>query len=116
VVAVAETRQALDMGAEGQRKSAEHGCLRCHSVDGSRHIGPTWAGLYGREVLLSDGARVVADEAYLTQSMMDPGRRLHQGYQNLMPVYLGLLPPGDTAAIVEYIRSLRAVRPQEGAQ
>lgn len=108
--------QPLAMAVMGQRKAAEHGCLRCHSIDGSRHIGPTWAGMYGHEVRLSDGSTVVADEAYLTESMMDPGRRLHEGFANLMPVYLGLVPPGDTAAIVEYIKSLRAVRPQEVPQ
>src|SRR5262249_54893643 len=30
----------------GERVAAEHGCLRCHTLDGTPYIGPTWAGLY----------------------------------------------------------------------
>ena len=37
----------LSLAALGQRVAAEAGCLRCHTVDGTPHIGPTWAGLYG---------------------------------------------------------------------
>ena len=31
------------------------GCLRCHTLDGQPHIGPTWAGLYGSQVPLQGG-------------------------------------------------------------
>ena len=36
------------------------------------HIGPTWLDLYRRRETLESGEAVVADEAYLTESMMDP--------------------------------------------
>jgi cytochrome c oxidase subunit II len=99
---------------EGARVSAEQGCLKCHSVDGARHIGPTWANLYGREEKLQTGKSVVADEAYLTRSMMDPGGEIVAGYQNVMPTYQGLLTPPDAAAIVEYIKSLRTSAIRKG--
>ncbi len=98
---------------EGERVAAEQGCLKCHSVDGSRHIGPSWVNLYGRAEKLQTGKTVVADEAYLTKSMMDPGADIVAGYQNVMPTYQGKLAPPEAAAIVEYIKSLRtsAARP-----
>jgi hypothetical protein len=65
-------------------------------------------------VPLAGGGTVVADEAYLTESMMDPLARLHAGFQPVMPTYLGILDPGQTAAIVQLIKSLRDVSPPTG--
>ena len=51
------------------------GCLRCHNVDGPEpHTGPTWVDLYQRATKLTDGREIIADEAYLTESMMEPTR------------------------------------------
>lgn len=97
-----------DLVATGQKLAAEYGCLRCHTVDGTPHLGPSWKGLYGSTVPLSDGTKVLADDAYLTESMMDPTAKLHAGYPPLMPTFLGRLSGPETAAIVEYIRSLRS--------
>lgn len=103
---------------EGRRAAAENGCLKCHSVDGTRHIGPTWTDLYLREEKLTNGKTVVADEAYLTRSMMDPAADVVAGFQNVMPTYQGKIAPPEVAAIVEYIKSLRttaiAAGPSEG--
>jgi cytochrome c oxidase subunit II len=112
-VAAEHVRPSSDIVAEGRRVAAEQGCLKCHTVDGARHIGPTWVNLYGRAERLQTGKTVVADEAYLTRSMMDPGADLVAGYQNVMPTFQGKLSPPDAAAIVEYIKSLRssAARP-----
>jgi cytochrome c oxidase subunit 2 len=103
---------------EGRRVASSQGCLKCHSVDGSRHIGPTWVDLYQRSQKLKDGKSVMADEGYLTKSMMDPAAEIVEGYQNVMPTYQGKMSPPEVAAIVEYIKSLRtpAVRtgPTEG--
>jgi cytochrome c oxidase subunit 2 len=103
---------------EGRRVAAEQGCLKCHSVDGTRHIGPTWVDLYDRQQKMKSGKTVRADEGYLTKSMMDPAAELVDGYQNVMPTYQGKMSPPEVAAIVEYIKTLRtpAVRagPTEG--
>jgi cytochrome c oxidase subunit 2 len=112
-VAAEEVRAGSSLVKEGEKVAAEQGCLKCHSVDGSRHIGPTWVNLYGREEKLKTGKSVIADEAYLTKSMMDPGADIVAGYQNVMPTYQGKLSPPEAAAIIEYIKSLRtsATRP-----
>ncbi len=111
-------RPASSLVEEGQRVAARTGCLKCHSVDGSRHIGPTWLDLYGRAEKLADGRTIFVDEAYLTRSMMDPGGEIVAGYQNVMPTFQGKLTPPEAAAVVEYMKSLKtsAVRlgPSEG--
>lgn len=99
----------------GRRIAAERGCLRCHSVDGSRFIGPTWADAFGRRRATADGRQVLVDEAYLTQSMMDPRAVIAAGFAPVMPSYQGALTPAETAAILEYIRSLRDVVPTPAA-
>ena len=99
----------LSMVRLGTQVAGDLGCLRCHTLDGSPHIGPTWAGLYGAAVPLATGETVLADEAYLTESMMDPLARLHAGFPAVMPSYHGLISPGQTAAILELIKSIREV-------
>jgi cytochrome c oxidase subunit II len=103
------------MADQGQRLVGEQGCLKCHSVDGSRHIGPTFLGLYEREEKLDDGQTIRVDEAYITQSMMDPGAHIVAGYQNVMPTYQGKLQGPESAAIVEYIKTLRTPNVRETA-
>jgi cytochrome c oxidase subunit II len=103
----------LELAVLGERVAAQQGCLRCHTTDGSPHIGPSFGGLYGSTVDLDDGSQVVADAAYITRSMMDPLAELRHGYQPVMPSYQGLLTPPETAAIVEFIRSLRDVEPDD---
>jgi cytochrome c oxidase subunit 2 len=92
---------------EGRAVAARRGCLNCHTIDGQPHIGPTWAGLYESLVSLADGTSVVADDEYLTRSMMEPEVQLVAGYKAVMPTYQGTLPEPEVAALVEFIRSLQ---------
>jgi cytochrome c oxidase subunit 2 len=101
------------LAGSGEQVAARYGCLRCHTVDGSPHIGPTWAGLYGSLIPLRDGKTAIADVAYLTESMMDPQSKMHAGYDPVMPSYIGLLKPPEVGALVEYIKALQQV-PVEG--
>jgi cytochrome c oxidase subunit 2 len=96
-----------DMVTQGKRISAEQGCFKCHSVDGSTHIGPTWLNMYRATHKLQDGSDVLVDEAYITESMMDPNAKQLAGYKLVMPSFLGKISATETAAIVEYIKSLR---------
>lgn len=98
------------LAERGEIVAAQLGCLRCHSLDGSPHIGPTWAGLYRAEVPLEGGGTTVADVAYLTESMMDPLAKLHRGFQPVMPSYAGYMKPADASALVELIKTLRDPR------
>jgi cytochrome c oxidase subunit 2 len=111
-----EPGRPVSLVLQGERVAADAGCLRCHTVDGTPHIGPTWAGLFESMVPLDDGSEVVADVAYITESIMDPMVKIHRGYQAVMPSYLGKLGPGEVAAIVEFIKSLRATPAAPGAR
>lgn len=101
-----DASHAAPLADVGRDAAVRHACLSCHTVDGQPHIGPTWSRLYGSNVSLEGGGTVVADAAYLTESIMDPAARIVAGYRPVMPTYLGSLDSAETAAIVEYIRSL----------
>lgn len=101
---------STDLAAQGERVASQRGCLRCHSLDGTPHIGPTWLDLYLRREPLADGRVVLADEGYLTRSMMDPRADVVRGYDPVMPAFHGKLEPTDSAALIELIKSLRSGR------
>ena len=96
-----------DLVATGERVAVKRQCLACHSVDGQPHVGPTWRGLYGSTVTMTDGHTVIADEAYLTRSMMEPNADLVAGYKAVMPAYFGVLEQPEVGALVAYIKSLK---------
>jgi cytochrome c oxidase subunit 2 len=97
---------AASLVERGREVASEKGCFACHTIDGQKHIGPTWSRLYGSSVVLRDGRTMIADPAYLTRSMMEPATDIVAGFQNVMPSYAGRLDPAESAALVEFIRSL----------
>jgi cytochrome c oxidase subunit 2 len=102
---------ARDLASQGREVAVRRACVACHSVGTQVGTGPSWAGLYGSYVDLRGGGRVIADEAYLTKSMMEPNADILSGFQPVMPTYAGTLEAAEVAALVEYIESLR--EPQE---
>lgn len=99
--------QGASLAKQGEVTASEKQCLSCHTTDGRRHLAPTWRGLYGSWVNLADGRRVLADEAYLTRSMMNPAEDVVAGFPPIMPTYAGRLSPGEVASMLEYIKALR---------
>ena len=43
--------------------------------------------VFGAKVQLEDGTVIVADEAYITESMMDPKAKVHRGFLPVMPSF-----------------------------
>jgi cytochrome c oxidase subunit 2 len=96
----------------GRRVAVKHGCFACHTIDGRRHIGPTWLGLYDKIVQLEDGAEVRADASYLTESMMDPRAKVVRSFDPVMPTFQGLLTAAEVGALIEFIKSLKTGEPK----
>jgi cytochrome c oxidase subunit 2 len=97
--------------ARGRQVAAEKGCLRCHTLDGTPHLGPTFLGMFGSIETLEDGRRVLVDEAYVTESIVDPARDVAKGWAPVMPSYRGQLDPAETGALIELLRSLGRPKP-----
>src|SRR5690606_37027652 len=58
----------------GEQLFTQRVCHTCHSTDGSDKIGPTLKGIFGHEVELADGRKVIVDEDYLRESILEIGR------------------------------------------
>jgi cytochrome c oxidase subunit 2 len=104
-----ETRTTtLALTERGRRiYSGKGGCASCHSVDGTRRVGPTLRALFGSHVVLQHGMAVTADAEYLRESILRPGGKLVAGYDSVMPSYEGRLTPCELDAVIEFIGSLR---------
>lgn len=97
----------LNLAAQGKQLVATYACTACHSSGTDKLVGPGWGGLYGHGVTLADGSTVIADDAYLARSIVDPHAQVVAGYpQGVMPSYQSLLKPDEVKAIVAYLQSL----------
>ncbi len=92
---------------KGQLLAVRNGCTGCHSVDGTRSTGPTWFGLYGSQVPLNDGSTVLADDAFIKESILDPNAKIVAGFPSpsLMPRYE--FTDEEIANIIAYIQTLK---------
>lgn len=100
---------ALDLSPAalvGQEIARDAGCMSCHGVDGAGGgVGPGWQGVAGSVRPLDDGTEVVADRAYLTRAIMDPGAEKVDGFAVAMP--LANLTDKEVSSIVDYLEELK---------
>lgn len=97
---------------EGRRLYKSYGCIACHATDDSSltKLGPTWKGLYGSERRVVGGVvRLTADDAYLRESILEPGAKIVEGYDKgevSMPSYAGVLSDSQVQSLILFIKSL----------
>ena len=91
------------------------GCATCHfngtqpdSVK-ERLIAPTLVGIFGTEEELNNGEKILVDEDYLRESILNPNAKIVKGMQepSLMTPYKGQLTETQLMQVIEYIKSLK---------
>jgi len=103
-----QTGEPTDPVERGRKWANQYGCLSCHSLDGTKLVGPTWLGLFGSQVKLADGRTVTADEAYIIESIRNPGAAIVEGYPNIMPANVGQdLSDERIQDIIAFLKTLR---------
>ncbi len=119
VVVMSQDQFASWMAGKVAHESAEpggrallesNGCLGCHSLDGSRIVGPTFKGIFGKKGrVVTDGAErdVVADEEYLRRAILKPNADVAVGYPPIMPSQEGILSDEQIDAIIEYLKTVQ---------
>jgi cytochrome c oxidase subunit 2 len=90
----------------GQKLFADLACNTCHRPD-AQGRGPVLDGLLGKTVNLQSGGTIVADEAYLRESILNPSAKVTAGYQPIMPTFQGLVSEEQLLQLIEYIKSLQ---------
>jgi cytochrome c oxidase subunit 2 len=93
------------LAQEGGKLFRALGCSGCH-VNSSKVRAPSLDGVYGRPVALSSHQTVMADERYLRDSILDPGKEVADGYEPVMPSFDGLIDEGELQMLVAYLKSL----------
>jgi cytochrome c oxidase subunit 2 len=89
----------------GEKLFTELNCVTCHRPD-SAGRGPVLNGVFGRSVALQGGGQVVADEAYVRESILNPAAKITAGYQPVMPTYLGQVSEESLLQLIAYVQSL----------
>jgi cytochrome c oxidase subunit II len=95
------------LASQGQKAFQDLACLTCHRAD-AQGRGPVLDGVFGSRVALDSGQAVVADEAYLRESILSPSAKVVAGYQPIMPTFQGLVSEEQLLALIEYVKSLKA--------
>jgi cytochrome c oxidase subunit 2 len=98
------------MIARGKGLYSADGCSACHSLTGTASVGPSFKGVAGSKVTLSSGQTIIADAAYLEQSIADPDAQIVKGYRaGVMQAAISSFDlaskPENTRALVAFIEA-----------
>ena len=110
-LAVARPRACPECAAEdslastGEKLFADLACNTCH-MDESQGRGPSLNDIYGKPVQLQSGSTVIADDAYIRESIVNPQAQIVAGYQPIMPTFQGLVSEEQLLQLIAYVRSL----------
>ena len=93
----------------GQQIAKTVGCAGCHSIDGTKIVGPSWKGLFGKTETFADGSTAVVDAAYIRESVLTPSAKVVADYPDgVMPKTFGdQLSEEQIADLIAYIMSLK---------
>ena len=80
------------------------GCNACHSIDGTKIVGPTFKGLWGTTEQTDKGP-VLVDEAHVRESILNPMAKITVGYPPAMPPQQ--LDENDLQSIIQYLQTLK---------
>ena len=98
--------QGGSLADAGQRLFNELACNTCHRPD-AQGRGPVLQNLFGKTVELASGERVVVDEAYVRESILNPQAKVTLGFQPIMPTFQGLVTEEQLLQLIEYVKSLQ---------
>ncbi len=99
-----EGMSLADFGAKLYMSKA---CNTCHNIDGSANVGPSFKGIFGKPVRLSNGSSVMVDENYIRESILSPQAKIVAGFQPVMPTFQGIVTDRELDALTAYIKSLK---------
>jgi cytochrome c oxidase subunit 2 len=95
----------------GLKVLEKNGCIACHSLDGSKVVGPSFKGLAGStRTVVSNGAKhdVKADDAYIKNSIENPDVDVVDGFSSgLMKSYTKMISAEEITQINDYLKSLK---------
>ena len=93
------------LAAKGKALFTAKICNSCHSIDGSRLVGPTMKGIWARQEKMADGTELYVDREYFMRSVKEPMAQIVEGY----PAAMAALPVTDDEieALLHYVASIK---------
>ena len=88
----------------GKKLFKDKGCNACHSLDGSKLVGPSFKGIWGKTEKTS-GGEVTVDLAYVTESIRTPLAKVVEGYPPAMPP--AVVTDVEAQSIAMFIETLK---------
>jgi cytochrome c oxidase subunit II len=89
----------------------KNACISCHSLDGTKIIGPSFKGIWGKtETVITDNTEreIIVDEAYIRHSLIEPNADVVKGFnKGLMISYKDLVSEKEMNDVIEYIKTLK---------
>jgi cytochrome c oxidase subunit II len=97
--------EGAGLAEQGEALFRSLGCSGCHSVQSTVHA-PDLHGVFNHLVHLSNGRIVLADEAYIRDSILQPKRDVVIGFKPIMPSFKGVVSDSQIEKLIAYIKSL----------
>ena len=104
-VAAAGVAGAGSMAATGASLSRQKGCVTCRAQERGLFGSSTPASPASARTLPS-GTEVIADDAYLRESILNPQAKIVSGFQPVMPTFQGQLNEEEILQLLQYIKGL----------
>lgn len=94
------------MAQQGESLFGQLGCSTCHQLD-QQGRGPNLRGVYGSRIQLQNGQTVLADDAFIRESILNPNAKVVAGYRpDIMPTFQGQITEEQLLQLIVYIKSL----------
>lgn len=106
MAAVADIFAGRTLAEVGELLYNSQGCKTCHTLDGSKLVGPSFKNVYGHEFETESGETIVANDAYIKESILTPNVSVIKGFQPVMTPYAGILDDRKIEAITEFLKTL----------
>jgi cytochrome c oxidase subunit 2 len=94
------------MALQGRQLFQKLQCVTCHHPEAGNKA-PILEGLYGKRVALENGSTVLADEAYIRESILYPAKKVRAGYRPIMPTYDKQVTEEELMKVVAFIKGLK---------
>ena len=98
--------QEGSLASSGGKLFQDLACNTCHRPD-AQGRGPVLQGVFGKTQSLLSGDTVLVDEAYIRESILNPGAKITAGFQPIMPAFQGLVSEEQLLQLIEYVKSLQ---------
>jgi cytochrome c oxidase subunit 2 len=98
------------LASSGEKLFQQLACNTCHRSD-AQGRGPALEGVFGKQVQLQDGQRLIADESYVRESIITPRAKVVAGFQPIMPTFQGQVSEEQLLQLVAYIKSIGSKSP-----